>query len=564
MTAFFFGTTVSTLVNATILALVSVALTISLWKGLQLQRERVALKQASRDLRRRPAGTSETDEEDSEGAQESSPRDRDELVQELRRGLDQRSIILQRVDDLEQIGTRSSIDVAGLTALSREALRDALSFPTALGPALVLMGLLGTLWGLGVAVTQLTVTLSSSVFSTEQLKTAILGTLGGMQTAFSTTLMGIMGTLVLRAATGAVRKGQSAFLRDLERLLVTRLVPLYEVSEKSALPRAAEELKSINTRLNEQFKTLVTEVSSKGEGLAALLQKRFLAMEENFNKRAAALLKETGRAMDAVLTMLGERREGAPSLAEYVDTVRETTGELARSVDIASAMVPEMEDRLQTVIRHHASSLEEALAAHTDRVAPILEDQRRASAALAETAEASATSMSGLQEQLAAMTSSFEAARGSWERVDHMVARLGAACSESIAEGLHEFVQELKSERKATDVERERIAAAIQGLQSSLAATLDRLHEDRTAAQKRSIEVLETTQNVMTKGLERIVGSMQSRQEAHVESFLKGLRELGQEIRDLSLSPGDNGLNIDEQELTSWDLPDRTSPAVDS
>lgn len=482
------------------------------------------------------------------------------IVREHAEEVGEGSLVRQRIEDLQDMGDQAEIDMAGLTALSRETLRDEVAFPASIGPILILLGLTGTLWGLGFAVTELATTLDTTEsLSTAILRDEILATLGGMQTAFSTTLLGILGTVVVKGALDAVRHTQSKLLRRLERLLVTGLVPVYQVSERTALPEAAKSLSAVQKTLKEDLGRLVDGVHERGEALGEQLQEEFLRLEKAFQERAEKLLKETARAMDAVMEMLGSRDPSDPSLADYVRAVQSTTSDLKESVTTTSSLIPKLEDSLTEVISEQHTSLRDALTAYSDRVGPILENQERATRALAETAETSSESMDGLREQLGSLATSFEAARASWERMDQLVEDVGEACARAIADGLNQFVRELKEQRQATDAERERVAAAIARLQDSLTETLSRLQDERTAAQERSLEVLETTRQVLNDGLERMMQSTGDQQESLVKSIERGLRDLSHEIRDLQLGRTDSGRARMEGRGTtedlSWDAP---------
>jgi len=299
--------------------------------------------------------------------------------------------------------------------------------------------------------------------------------------------------------------------------------------------------------------------------------------------------------MKAVLGMLGDRDEGDPSLADYVKTVQAVTEGLERSVATASGMIPKMEDRLQavivaqaealklsvssasgmiqetetrlltviteqakalegsvttasgmipemetrllTVITAQSQGLEKALTAYSGQIAPILEGQTRATGALVEAAEGSNASVAALAVQLKSLSGSFELARSSWERIDELVGTVGTACSDAISEGLNEVVAKVSQVSRGNEQERERIATALGHLQGTLTSTLDRLHEERGAAQLRSIEILETTREVMTAGLERILDSLRADQRTNAEGFARAIRELARELRDLKVRP---------------------------
>lgn len=98
---------------------------------------------------------------------------------------------------------------------------------------MVFLGLIGTFWGLLVTVTAVKDVLQAleptniddpTVFLT-QLKSSIGGLLGGMSTAFSTSLFGLGGSVILGFVEVQTRQARSRFLADLDRFVVSVVIP---------------------------------------------------------------------------------------------------------------------------------------------------------------------------------------------------------------------------------------------------------------------------------------------------------------------------------------------------
>lgn len=516
-------------VNLTLVVLTIAASGQAIRHWLTLGRERAAI--ASIDTASLPA------ESDEAGGREGKPSANQEAGRErLERAatrLPSGVLIQKRIYDLRRMGERDQVDVAGLSSLSREELRDAVAFPVAVGPTLVLLGLLGTLWGLAESVASLSASMASAdagSFSVAALRGSIITTLGGMKTAFSTTLLGILGTVTVRTIAGFVRHGQSRLLQDLERLMITSIVPLYEVSERTALPQAAAHLES-----------LVDHLEKRGEELSNELVTRFNRMETLFQERARELLAETGRATQELLKMLGSRDANDPSLADYVRTVESTTDRLMQSVQAAGRMIPELEATLQRSIEEQGQSLVMSLTQYSEKIGPVLNDQAEASRQLLAAATSNNESMLALRDQLTSLSTSFEKARESWERIDGLVERVGDACSTAITSGLQQVVQDVGEQARENDDERERVALALAQLQRSVNESLAHLREERSAVQNRSLEMLETTKDVTTSGLARMLTSMEAVQQTSTREFVTAIRGLEKEIRDLHLRRDEPG-----------------------
>ena len=98
---------------------------------------------------------------------------------------------------------------------------------------LVFLGLIGTFWGLLITVSGVREVLDTldprqaqdAAAFAAQLKSSIGGLLGGMSTAFSTSLFGLAGTVVLGFVDVQTRQARARFLGALDTFVVSRLLP---------------------------------------------------------------------------------------------------------------------------------------------------------------------------------------------------------------------------------------------------------------------------------------------------------------------------------------------------
>ena len=208
-------------------------------------------------------------------------------------------------------------------------------------------------------------------------------------------------------------------------------------------------------------------------------------------------------------------------------------------------MIPQMEETLKTVIGEQRQGMEGALTEYSKKVEPILRNLKEATESLVSAAVENDDSITALGAQLKILSESFELARSSWERIDSLMAGVGEACANAISTGLQEFSGELEQ----NDEERAALRSSVSELQRTLRRTLEKLQEDRSAAQERATEVLETTRDVMTKGLDRMLTSLQQGQNSNKDDFVHAIRELTREIRDLSKPPPEYGGDSRESSL---------------
>lgn len=444
------------------------------------------------------------------------------------------SLLEARVQDLAAYkAQRHPVDPAALTGLTTSALRRQLAIPHGIGRSLIILGLFGTLWGLGLSVTELAQTLRLAGLNVESLTDAILATLGGMQFAFGTTVMGISGSLLTAVAVGAARREQDLVLRRMERVISTQLVPLYNTSEATLLTDAARSLDELQARLGEDLDRIVTQIGEHGTRLGSQLREEFDQIEAAFERRAHELIETTGRALRTTLEVIGEREEGEPSLAEYVRTVRSITDELDEAIRSTTELVPALEKRLMTVLSRHHLVLDETLGSHRDAAAEIAGRQVEAAEALVAATEEGRTQSVSLEETLGQLASSFEGAREAWQRTDEVVEKVGASCYEAIDHGLRAFVEEVRAERVDTTKERERVALALTQFEAVLSGHLDRMQDARQAEHHRAEEILVGVREAVRDGLADIGSDLQNQGSRVGEEVQQAIERMARELSEL-------------------------------
>lgn len=152
---------------------------------------------------------------------------------------------------------------------------------------LVFLGLLGTFWGLlqtigtvGQVISGLEVGSQDFTAVFSNLKQGLEDPLRGMGTAFSSSLFGLGGSLVLGFVDIQAGHAQNRFFNEMEEWLsgVTRLVETDEASEPgSGIP--AKGLRDVDTHL----KTLINELQTSNRTMAELLKHREKSPENRPN-----------------------------------------------------------------------------------------------------------------------------------------------------------------------------------------------------------------------------------------------------------------------------------------
>ena len=200
---------------------------------------------------------------------------------------------------------------------------------------LIFLGLLGTFWGLsqtvgsvGDVIRGLTVGGGDMVEMFETMKRGLAAPLGGMGTAFSSSLFGLAGSLVLGFLDLQVGQAQNRFFNEVEELLSqsTRLsagaLPLEgeqaaPVYVQALLEQTAESLESLQRTLARG-----EETRTAGNTQLMMLAEKIGALTDQMQSDQALMreLAESQSALRPVLTRLAEQPRG--SSAGFDDATR--------------------------------------------------------------------------------------------------------------------------------------------------------------------------------------------------------------------------------------------------
>jgi hypothetical protein len=193
---------------------------------------------------------------------------------------------------------------------------------------LIFLGLLGTFWGLLLTVSSVGDVISGMSVGSgdinalfEQLKTGLARPLRGMGTAFSSSMLGLSGALVLGFLDLTAGQAQNRFFNELEEWLagLTRVssgvlggdgegasVPVYV---QALLEQTAENMEGLQ-------RTLARGEDDRREGTQAILAltERLGALSDTMraNQQLMLHIAEGQQALGPALARLGERRDTGP------------------------------------------------------------------------------------------------------------------------------------------------------------------------------------------------------------------------------------------------------------
>lgn len=177
---------------------------------------------------------------------------------------------------------------------------------------LTVLGLLGTVFGLSVAVaeTQLVVTGQFNLKSMQALAEALLGTLGGMKTAFATTLAGLLAALLLSVVNQLVLQTRASVSRRLEEFFTCKVLPALQMVDPEADAAAkafAESLRGAAEKLDGVAEAVTSAATTYHTGSTVLAQavERIASVATSFEKSVADLSSQQ-RGFTEVMVKTGE------------------------------------------------------------------------------------------------------------------------------------------------------------------------------------------------------------------------------------------------------------------
>jgi hypothetical protein len=187
---------------------------------------------------------------------------------------------------------------------------------------LVFLGLLGTFWGLlqtvtsvGDTIQSLDVTSGETALIFDNLKEGLAAPLGGMGTAFSSSLFGLAGSLVLGFLDLQAGQAQSVFYNDLEDWLST-VADLDPTAMDAVGGTTAEDLRVVIERLTR----VVTEGGGVGSNAAA---QRSTAAMANLAEGIQGLVQHMRSEQQVVRSWVETQSEQQREIHELLEVIAE-------------------------------------------------------------------------------------------------------------------------------------------------------------------------------------------------------------------------------------------------
>lgn len=479
------------------------------------------------------------------------------------------SIIYRRIRDLVNIKQNGGeIDHDALGDIHAGAASRKAGLSNYILGILIILGLVGTLWGLTTAVIEVQPLLQDidDLDQLPQISRALQETLKGMGTAFKTTLAGLVTSLGLGALGWFFSLSNSAFLTHFETVVTTEIIPYFKQTPESVIESSIDQLQvSVG-----EFK---------------------LATEDNVQKMQESIQQLSEKSWDAYLEQqyvianeLGEipaeLRESLEGINEYQVLIKSTVASFEKMTESFMTEISTNQSTVDTVVNdfkelttHSMSQVSEyqkALQEGLENAVPQLEAESEAlKATIRESQESQAEFIEHLADILKRRLQSItDKQQDMVEGLRETVVNIREIASElqirSALERQNEVFDGIKSEliqnRRETGNRLSRLIGELQIIPALEAQNkvFERIENhlerqrDLVNEQKKIMQTLDSSVNRLQRTFSKAESDEQQRTENMLQQLTQEFDELGEKMDMLNHTMSKPGLYRWGSEIRRW------------
>ncbi len=248
--------------------------------------------------------------------------DMEKIKEHLLQDVSPDSVAYRRIEHIYQIKS-----IGG--EVNQDALSDVLvgklstmaGFSRHLLGILIILGLIGTLAGLLIAVTDIQPLIKpENITKLDQISQAIGQTLSGMRTAFSTTLTGLIATLILGATFFLLDRQQTHFLIAIEEFTTNALLPVFSPTGINIIIDASKSLEKSSAAMELASRKLTDASWETQIDQAVIISESFAKATSSLTER----LDKLGELQYNIEQILNEfSAESQEARKHYADSIQE-------------------------------------------------------------------------------------------------------------------------------------------------------------------------------------------------------------------------------------------------
>lgn len=301
---------------------------------------------------------------------------------------------IQDLIDIKQNGGEIDQDVLGdihAGAISRKA-----GLSRYILGILIILGLIGTLWGLTTAVVEVQPLLEDidDLDQLPKISEALQETLKGMGTAFKTTLAGLLASFGLGFCGWFFNLFNSVFLTKFEKTVSTEIIPHFTQTPETAMASSMDGLK---TTVGEFKLATETNVRKMQESIQQLTEKSW----DTYLEQQFVITQELGEIPTELRKSLGGINEYQVLIKSTVEESDKTTKQFMNKISEFQSTIDTMVDDFKGLTEQSVSQISEYQSTVLAGLENVVSEFRQESAGLKTTIHEAQESQSRLVDELA-------------------------------------------------------------------------------------------------------------------------------------------------------------------
>lgn len=243
--------------------------------------------------------------------------------------------------------------------------------------SLIIFGLLGTVWGLQRAIYSLMPTMQNEL-DLEKLQEVMLGTLTGMQTAFTTTLAGLFFSIVFGfIAFTFLKTSVNRYIVDVKRFLIQSIIPAYTLLGSDHLDTLSEKTRELKESVSDiakhsdiLFQPIIESAGNFKSGMDQVFSaaQTFITASESINNLSSTL----NGSLQHLSGTLAEVRQSLDMSRDIQDEIEKTVKYIAGVPEYFDKLMNRLTDEFKAhqekMEQQHASKLITQIDRLTDTV----------------------------------------------------------------------------------------------------------------------------------------------------------------------------------------------------
>ncbi|MDE0483513.1 MAG: hypothetical protein OXI67_13110 [Candidatus Poribacteria bacterium] len=261
---------------------------------------------------------------------------------------------------------------------------------------LIILGLVGTLWGLTTAVIEVQPLLEDidDLDQLPQISEALQKTLTGMGTAFKTTLAGLLASFGLGFIGWSFNLSNSVFLTQFEKTVAIEIIPCFTQTPETAVVSSMDGLK---TTVDEFKMATETNVSKMQESIQQLTEKSW----DTYLEQQYVITQELSEIPIELRESLGGINEYQVLIKTTVEQSDATTKQFIEKISEFQSTVDTMANDFREMTERSIAQVAEYQSAVLTGIEKVVSDFRQESAGLKATIQDARESQSRFVDELA-------------------------------------------------------------------------------------------------------------------------------------------------------------------